>query len=404
MKDKKLNNWKFHAKTPKVITFVVTKDCQLACKYCYLVDKNSKGRMSIETAKKAVDYILDNRTFFNEDSVFFDFIGGEPFLEIDLIDSICDYIKIQMYKKNHPWFDNYTFTFTTNGINYNNVKVQDFIVKNKKHVQITITIDGTKNKHDLNRIYKNSGKGSYEDVVRNIPLWVNQFPLESTKVTISHEDLPYICESVLHIFKLGIHRITMNCVFENVWKNGDDAIFEEQLMKLADAIIDNDLYLDYSCNIFDDKIGKPSTENKNWCGSGKMLAIDSEGKFYPCNRFLDFSLREKVPRTIGDIYSGIDTNKVRPFVLLNRETQSPKKCWTCEIASGCAWCQGENYDSAKTDTIYERATAICLMHRARVRANNYFWNKLYWRIQQEGIDSTEVIRNIQAQITDKNNC
>ena len=113
MKDNKLNWWKFHSKSPKTITFIVTKDCQLACKYCYLVSKNKYGRMSLEIAKKAVDYVLDNRTFFNEDSVYFDFIGGEPFLEIDMIEQLCDYIKIQMYRKNHPWFDHHVFSFST---------------------------------------------------------------------------------------------------------------------------------------------------------------------------------------------------------------------------------------------------------------------------------------------------
>ena len=96
MKDKRLEWWKYHSNTPKVITFVVTQDCQLACKYCYLVGKNQKGRMSIEVAKQAVDYVLDNPIFFNEKSVSFDFIGGEPFLEIELIDELCDYIKLQM--------------------------------------------------------------------------------------------------------------------------------------------------------------------------------------------------------------------------------------------------------------------------------------------------------------------
>ncbi len=75
-----------------------------------------------------------------------------------MIDSICDYIKEQLYKKRHPWFDHYAFTFTTNGINYGTEKVQNFIEKNKKHIQVGLTIDGTKNKHDMNRIYKNSGK------------------------------------------------------------------------------------------------------------------------------------------------------------------------------------------------------------------------------------------------------
>ncbi len=390
MEDKKLSWWKFHTGTPKIVTFIVTKDCQLACKYCYLVGKNKHGRMSFETAKKAIDYILDNPSYFNEDSVYFDFIGGEPFLEIELIDKVCDYIKVELYKKKHPWFDNYTLSFSTNGINYGNNKVQDFIKKNYNHIQVGITIDGTKKKHDINRIYKQSGKGSYDDVVKNIPLWLHQFPNDSTKVTLSSEDLPFVCESVLHLFDLGIHNVFMNCVFEDVWKEGDDLILEEQLIKLADAIIDQELYLNYSCSIFDERIGKPNIDNKNCCGSGKMLAIDCDGNFYPCNRFVDFSLRDKQPRIIGNIHDGIDLNKVRPFILLDKNHQSSEKCMECEISKGCAWCQGENYDSAKTDTIYERATAICLMHKARVRANNYYWNKLYMSLKQGDSSNTEL--------------
>ena len=181
----------------KTITFIVTKDCQLACKYCYLVGKNENERMSIETAKAAVDYILDTRDFFNEESVIWEFIGGEPFLEIDLIDNICDYIKTQMFVKNHHWFNSYRFNFATNGINYNSSKVQNFIKKNWTHLSIGITIDGTKIKHDLNRVYKNSEKGSYDDVVLNIPLWLNQFPTSGTKVTISSPDIPYMKHHVL---------------------------------------------------------------------------------------------------------------------------------------------------------------------------------------------------------------
>ena len=44
----------------KTITFIVTKDCQLACKYCYLVGKNTNERMSWPVAKQAIDYILEN--------------------------------------------------------------------------------------------------------------------------------------------------------------------------------------------------------------------------------------------------------------------------------------------------------------------------------------------------------
>lgn len=369
------------------ITFIVTKDCQLACKYCYLVGKNSKERMSLDVAKKAIDYVLQDTNIQFAEAVVWEFIGGEPFLEIELIDKICDYIKTELFKCNHKWFNNYRFSFSTNGLNYASEKVQRFITKNHSHLSIGITIDGTKVKHDINRVYKNdTTKGSYDDVVRNIPLWQQQFPGSATKVTISSADIPYICESVIHLYNLGIHQVNINCVFEDVWENGDDKIFENQLLELADVIIDNDLFREYSCSFFQENIGKPMspTHNQNWCGAGKMIAIDASGNIYPCNRFTQFSLRDKKTRVVGNINDGIDQNKLRPFLTLNRCMQSKQECIDCEVASGCAWCQGENYDAADTSTIYQRATAICKMHKARVRANNYYWNKLFRKLELQG--------------------
>lgn len=372
----------------KDITFIVTKDCQLACKYCYLVGKNSKERMSFDIAKQAIDYILSHREMFNEGSVVWDFIGGEPFIEIDLIDQICDYIKQETFRLDHPWFNSYRFSFSTNGINYHSDKVQEYIRKNLSHLSIGITIDGTRQKHDLNRVYKGSEKGSYDDVVRNIPLWLSQFPDGGTKVTISSADIPYIKESVLHLYSLGIHEVNINCVFEDVWKDGDDILFEEQLTDLADAIIDGEYYEQHSCSFFSDFIGKPmdlNSENQNWCGAGKMLSIDAEGNFYPCTRFAAYSLRSKRPIIIGNVREGINQNLLRPFLTLDRLSQSPQKCIDCEVASGCAWCQGENYDAAETDTIYQRSIAICKMHKARVRANNYYWAKLAHKEHKEKV-------------------
>lgn len=372
----------------KNITFIVTKDCQLACKYCYLVGKNEKERMSWDVAKAAIDYILERENDFPQKSVVWDFIGGEPFLEIELIDKICDHIKLELFRRNHHWFNSYRFNFSTNGINYDSEKVQSFIAKNKEHLSIGITIDGTQRKHDLNRVWKGSEeRGSYKDVVKNIPLWLAQFPGGATKVTISSADIPYIKESVLHLYSLGIHEVNINVVFENVWNDGDDKLFENQLIDLADAIIEGEYYKEYACSFFSESIGKPldvEIDNQNWCGAGMMLSIDAAGNFYPCTRFAAYSLREKKPIIIGNIHDGVDKNKLRPFLTLDRTTQSPQKCMDCEVASGCAWCQGENYDAADTDTIYQRSTAICKMHKARVRANNYYWNKLFRKLKLEG--------------------
>lgn len=361
----------------KNITFCVTEDCNLACKYCYMTGKNKTNKMTFEIAKTAVDYILNNRDVFNEDSVIWEFIGGEPFLEIELIDQISDYIKLQMYLLDHPWFGNYRFSFSSNGLLYTSLKVQDYIKKNRGNISIGLSVDGNKIKHDLQRV-KPDGSGSYDDVMKSVPLWIKQFPSASTKATFSHDDLPYLKDSIISLWELGIKLVSANVVFENVWYEGDDIIFENQLKELADYVIENDLWREYSVRFFNPEIGFPLSEEdiwRNYCGAGKMLAIDCKGKFFPCVRFYEMSLNNRKAISIGDIHSGINHDKIRPFLALTLKHQSTEECLKCDVASGCAWCQGCNYDMASTDTIYERTTYLCKIHKANVRANQYFWDK-----------------------------
>lgn len=366
----------------KTVTFMVTEDCQLRCHYCYLVGKNSHTRMGFEVARKSIDYLIENRDLFPETSIVWDFIGGEPLLEIGLIDRMCEYIKHRQQQLGHPWAESYRFSLTSNGILYDDRQVQEYIAKNRCNLSIGITIDGTPEKHDLHRVYP-TGQGSYRHTARNIPLWLSQFPGGNTKVTVASEDLPFITESVLHLYGLGIRHISSNVVFEDVWREGDDLVFENQLLELADRIIDGELYREHTCSFFSETIGQPLQDNNNWCGTGRMLTVDCQGNFYPCHRFTPFSLVRRQAVSIGNCHDGIDPNRLRPFLSLDMSSQSPEQCKSCEVASGCAWCQGANYDCADTDTIFQRATYLCRMHKARVRANNYYWHKLNRKLASE---------------------
>lgn len=53
--------------------------------------------MSWEVAKAAIDYILSHEDDMKEESVVWDFIGGEPFLEIDLIDKSVIISKLRCF-------------------------------------------------------------------------------------------------------------------------------------------------------------------------------------------------------------------------------------------------------------------------------------------------------------------
>lgn len=363
-------------KSKRTITFIVTKSCQLKCKYCYLIGKNNKEKMSVEVAKLAVDYVLDNPRLFPEDFVVLDFIGGEPLLEIGLIHVIVDYAVRQMHIKQHKWINAYQIRITTNGLLYSSFDVQQFIHKYRKHINISISIDGTKEKNDINRIFPN-GYGSYDRIIDNVKLWKKQFKDIGTKMVISHEDVAYVFESAKHLLDLGINKLDMNTVVEDVWSEGDDLIFEKQLISLADYVVDNRLYYDKELYIFEEGIGHPVNKaSSSPCGS-MLLAIDASGNFYTCLRFAKFSLREKQMRTIGNVYDGIDLNKLRPYIAIGHDSISNQKCMNCDVASGCKWCPAENYDASETGTLFQRAIAVCKMHKARVRVKNYYWNRIY---------------------------
>lgn len=364
-------------KSIKYITFNVTDDCNLACKYCYFTHKTNKRVMTFDIAKKAIDAILENPDFLEEDGVVWDFIGGEPTLELDLIDKICDYILTRMYELNHKWLYCYKFFLGSNGLLYSSPKMQKLIKKHGDNIQVGITLDGSKEKHDLSRV-KKDGSGSYDDIVSQIPLWQKQQGGLSTKATFSHDDLPYLKESIINLWNLGIKNVMANIVFEDVWEDGDDQIYKQQLFDLADYIIENNLWDKYSVRFFNHQIGMPISDavrKRNFCGTGKMLAISTDGKYYPCVRFMDSALNKQKGLVIGGIDTGWDSDKLRAFKALDTEFQSTDECLNCEIASGCFWCSGFNYDASKTGTLFERKTNICKMHKANVEACRYLWKE-----------------------------
>lgn len=357
-------------------SFTVTQNCNLACKYCYEC-KNNNSRMEFETAKRAVDFALSHGTNFS--AVRFDFMGGEPLLEIGLIDKIVDYIKFRLYEEKHKWFGHCGFDLTTNGVLYDIEPVQKFIKKNINTLNISLTIDGTKEKHDMNRVFKN-GQGSFDSVVKNVPLWLSQFPNAGTKVTFASADLKYLKDSIIFLNSLGIKEIVATLVNEDVWNDGDDIIYEEQLCQLAEYMIDNDCPAEFSGGIFTGTTGLPYNKDRlklNWCNCGENnFEIDFKGNLYPCIRFLPFAMSKDNNRAVGNIDKGVDYNKLRPFEALNFANQSSMKCLECPVANGCSWCVGNNYNKNKHNSVFGRETAICKMHKARARANDYYWARM----------------------------
>ena len=69
--------------------FFLTNECNLNCRYCQAKDptKHIPGKMDIETAEKAVDIALQSP----EHKLNFEFQGGEPISNFDVLKHIYEY-------------------------------------------------------------------------------------------------------------------------------------------------------------------------------------------------------------------------------------------------------------------------------------------------------------------------
>lgn len=372
------------------VTFVVTEACNLNCTYCYETHKTNKV-MTKETAKEAVDFLLSGKLgdycdLEEKPCVVLEFIGGEPFLNIDVIDYTVEYFRKRTIELDHPWKDSFMVSMTSNGTLYFDEKVQDFIERNKSILSLGITIDGNKELHDKCRLFYD-GRGSYDLAEAAITDWISRLGSYSdTKITLAPENVECLFEAVKNVFDLGVNFAYTNCCFEEGWTEEHAEILEREMVKLADYIIDNELYKVHYCSLFDESIGVPLTETRNFCGgNGDMLAIGTDGKLYPCIRFMQYSLNNQPEKAMGTIYEGItDTEFVCELKKIDMVSQCQfddnRKCLTCEVAQGCALCTGYNYDHYGDPN--HKAVNICCMHKARVRANNYFWKKLKAKLKE----------------------
>lgn len=394
----------------KTVTFQVTDACNLCCTYCY---QTHKGRhtMPFEVAKCFIDILLRDEEEYintrNSAGLIIDFIGGEPLLEIDLIDQITDYLISQMIEKQHPWATRFAISICSNGLLYFEPKVQEYLNKHRRHLSFSITIDGNKELHDSCRIQPD-GSGSYDIAMAAVKDWVSKGNYMGSKITLAPENIEFTYDAIKSIIKNGYDDININCVFEEGWGKKHATTLYYQLKKVADYLIDNDLVETHRVAMFDEECFGPLSllDNQNWCGgTGAMTAVDWKGDIYPCLRYMESSLGSKQPpMIIGNVWDGFmkkecEKDCVNCLKSITRHSQSTDECFYCPIAKGCAWCSAYNYQVFGTAN--KRATFICIMHKARALANVYFWNKWYQKTSQNKIFENNMPENWALEIINK---
>lgn len=360
---------------------IMVHNCYQICKQHHVMD--------FETAKKFADMILeanlDNNEYIDVETspgIVFEFIGGEPFMAIDLIQKISDYIVDKMIKMNHPWKNKFMFSICSNGVLYKDKRVQAYMQKYKYNLSFSISIDGNKELHDSCRVFPD-GSGSYDIAIAGVEHFREHYNGKmGSKMTMAPSNISYVFEAVKNLIALKYDEIFLNCVYEKGWEAHHATELYGQFKKLTDYIIDNDYFDKIFLSYFDDTQFKPMAEceNDNWCGgTGSMISCDYKGDIYPCIRYMESSIGEGIkPLKIGNVNDGVmhtdeTIDCVHCLRNISRRSQSTDECFNCPIAGACSWCSAYNYQ--ENGTADKRCTYICIMHKGRALANIYYWNK-----------------------------
>lgn len=331
----------------------VTKRCNLRCSYCvfsgnYEDRSHVDSDMTFELAKKSIDFFLDRSS--ESSKINFSFYGGEPLLNIKLIQKCLTYIKQIIPNRK------VRFSLTTNGtlLTPKNLK---FLVEN--NFSILISLDGAKKAHDKNRIFANNHAGSFDVIMKNLDYIKLNFPeymsnikinavldgttdLEDTLKFFSHSDVlstigvrsTFISEDYS---KENIN-ITEN--FSSYFKYEKLKVFLNRLGRVSSKniseLVDEKIkYLqNYFTNIEPCESVRLIEHHSGPCipGSDKLF-ITTEGTFFPCEKASESS---KVMQ-IGSITTGFDISNILRILNIGKLTESEcKNCWAYRFCSMCA--------------------------------------------------------------------
>jgi len=302
----------------------VTHNCNLNCVYCY--QKHDASRMSLETAKNAVDWIFDNIPAYSN-GVEIGLIGGEPLLEVELIKDLF------AYTRSKPNADNYIFFATTNGTLLTDTQ-KEWFSANKDLVVLGLSLDGVRETHNRNRC------GSFDKI--DFDFFLRNWRDQGVKMTLSEHSIKNLAENIKFIHSLGFTRISgVNLSEGNFDWNRDEyiRILIPQLMELVEFYMENEaLALD---QMFDKHVGLCEVNDggkKGWCGIGTGTPFfDVDGRRFPCS-FV-------TPMT----FSETELNEIMKTDFTNQELFVDDDCFNnCYIFPICPTCAGANYLCGRT--------------------------------------------------------
>lgn len=319
---------------------VFTRNCNLRCSYCY--QAKSDKNITKETIDRIIDFIIDNPKIN-----YINLFGGEAFTQLEMIDYFIDEL-IKVKNNFHREFNLYS---NTNGTIYND-KFINIInkISNNFLFRYAVSIDGNKQFHDSKR-KTTSGKPTYDLIINNI----KKIRLNSPKTHIDFHtviqnemcnDFYKIAKEICRnpLFEWGAFEFLMKidgkCHYtlkemENIYSGIMKLNKEGYSLEFLQVRFNNLLKsIDYRYNNF--------LKEKEFCPNGQTtLAIDYDGRAYPCDFYLTLDREEQDKYYIYDLKTKKYRDNYNRLLNAIKETDEEKeRCIDCKAKQFCYICTG----------------------------------------------------------------
>ena len=325
--------------------------CNLACKYCYYLEKNNlyqnshRHLMSDEMLEQFTREYIEAQTM---PQVLFTWHGGEP-----LMRSIDFYKKALALQKKYAHGKQIDNVIQTNGTLLTDEWCEFFA---QNHWLVGISIDGPQEYHDHYRVTP-AGKPSWEKVMQGIQL-LKKHRVEWNAMAVVNA---YNAEHPLEFYHFfrdnGCQYLQFTPIVERLTEHEDGrtlaSLADDREIPLADASVPPQQWGNFLCTIFDDwvrhDVGKTFVEIfdctlANWMGvlpgicayskeCGHAGVMEHNGDVYSCDHFVfpEYKLGNIREQSLIDMLYG---EKQQAFSRL-KHTSLPRQCKECDMEFAC---------------------------------------------------------------------
>ncbi len=346
-----MNTFAPFARPLYIMTKPVGAICNLACDYCYYLEKSKlyqespKHIMSDELLEKFIKEYIESQTM---PQVLFTWHGGET-----LMRPLSFYQKAMELQRKYARGRTIDNCIQTNGTLLNDEWCRFF---HDNNWLVGVSIDGPQEFHDEYRKNK-QGKPSFMKVMQGINL-LNKHRVEWNVLAVVNDfnaDYPL---DFYHFFKeIGCRYIQFTPIVERIFRHDDGrhlaAVEEGNNEKLADFSVTPEQWGNFLCTIFDEWVKNDVGEYfiqlfdatlANWVGEqpgvcslaktcGHAGVMEFNGDVYSCDHFVFPQYK------LGNIYSKtlvemMYSDKQQQFGR-NKFDSLPSQCKECQYLFAC---------------------------------------------------------------------